>query len=173
MEKAVRALSFPLSVRLLSVPSLLCLLFLLCCVPVGRPCLQCDRRVRLLHEDYLLAAASATIEDQIELKKILDYAYVTYTTTSNQYSGVIGPLTFEAIQILEKGRQFLEIHLQTFVQKGLCPNKCGLLYQRVNELPFLSVQAAHLPLYHSGLRGVSSAGSRGGTGSVGLFPPLA
>uniref|UniRef100_A0AAZ3QRW2 Ig-like domain-containing protein n=1 Tax=Oncorhynchus tshawytscha TaxID=74940 RepID=A0AAZ3QRW2_ONCTS len=103
MEKAVRALSFPLFVRLLSVPSLLCLLSLLCCVPAGRPCLQCDRRVRLLHEDYLLAAASATIEDQIELKKILDYAYVTYTTTSNQYSGVI----------------------------GLCPNKCGLLYQRV------------------------------------------
>ncbi|XP_024294230.1 izumo sperm-egg fusion protein 1 isoform X1 [Oncorhynchus tshawytscha] len=156
MEKAVRALSFPLFVRLLSVPSLLCLLSLLCCVPAGRPCLQCDRRVRLLHEDYLLAAASATIEDQIELKKILDYAYVTYTTTSNQYSGVIdpttlyrasteyqsefdrfqgsqltGPLTFEAIQILEKGRKILEKHLQTFVQKGLCPNKCGLLYQRV------------------------------------------
>ncbi|XP_031685279.1 izumo sperm-egg fusion protein 1 [Oncorhynchus kisutch] len=189
MEKAVRALSFPLSVS-----SLLCLLSLLCCVPAGRPCLQCDRRVRLLHEDYLLAAASATIEDQIELKKILDYAYVTYTTTSNQYSGVIGrwllltsqahyqlchkgpdllvgvtehvntcgvcvppdpttlyrasteyqsefdrfqgsqltgPLTFEAIQILEKGRKILEKHLQTFVQKGLCPNTCGLLYQRV------------------------------------------
>nr|XP_046204276.1 izumo sperm-egg fusion protein 1 [Oncorhynchus gorbuscha] len=127
MEKVDRALS----VWLLSVPSLLCLLSLLCCVPAGRPCLQCDRRVRLLHEDYLLAAASATIEDQIELKKILDYAYVTYTTTSNQYSGVIGPLTFEAIQILEKGRKILEKHLQTFVQKGLCPNKCGLLYQRV------------------------------------------
>ncbi|XP_041740903.1 izumo sperm-egg fusion protein 1 isoform X2 [Coregonus clupeaformis] len=144
MEKAVRALSFPLSVRLLSVPSLLCLLFLLSCVPAGRPCLQCDRRVRLLHEDYLLAASSATVEDQIELKKILDYAYVTYRTTSNQYSGVIDPttlyrasteyqrpLTFEAIQILEKGRKILEKHLQTFVQKGLCPNKCGLLYQRV------------------------------------------
>eukprot|EP00063_Salmo_salar_P042239 XP_014017074.1 PREDICTED: izumo sperm-egg fusion protein 1 isoform X3 [Salmo salar] len=92
MEKAVRALSFPLSVWLLSFPSLLCLLSLLCCVPAGRPCLQCDRRVRLLHEDYLLAAASATVEDQIELKNILDYAYVTYTTTSNQYSGVIGLL---------------------------------------------------------------------------------
>ncbi|CAB1322119.1 unnamed protein product [Coregonus sp. 'balchen'] len=80
MEKAVRALSFPLSVRLLSVPSLLCLLFLLSCVPAGRPCLQCDRRVRLLHEDYLLAASSATVEDQIELKKILDYAYVSALT---------------------------------------------------------------------------------------------
>ena len=131
MEKAVRALSFTLSVRLLSVPSLLCLLFLLCCVPVGRPCLQCDRRVRLLHEDYLLAAASATIEDQIELKKILDYAYVTYTTTSNQYSGVIGRwllLTSQAhYQLCHKGPDLLvgvTEHVNTCVWCVRCA--CGV-----------------------------------------------
>ncbi|KAM4615779.1 izumo sperm-egg fusion protein 1 [Polymixia lowei] len=133
---------------------LLSLLTLLYCVPAGRACLQCDRRIKFLHKDLLLSAAS--VEDQIELTKIRDHAYVTYRQTSQTRSGVIDPttlyrasteyqsefdrfqniqhtgsVTFEAIQIMEKGRKILEKHLDTFIREGLCPNKCGLLYQRV------------------------------------------
>ncbi|XP_019907879.1 izumo sperm-egg fusion protein 1 [Esox lucius] len=148
MENRVRALSFP---------NLLYFIILVCIIPVVRPCLQCDHRVMLLHEDFLLAAASSSVEEQIELKKIMEHAVVTYKTTSEQMSGGLidlttlyrasteyqsefdrfqdsqlsGPLTFEAIQILEKGRRILEKHLHTFVQDGLCPNKCGELFQRV------------------------------------------
>ncbi|KAL0979238.1 hypothetical protein UPYG_G00182580 [Umbra pygmaea] len=148
MEKAFMVLSFP---------NILCFMSLLCSIAVGRACLQCDPRVILLHEDYILAAATASVEDQIELKKILDQAYINYRTTSQQLSGGVidlttlyrasteyqsefhrfqnsqpkGLLTFQTIQIVEKGRNILEKHLQTIFQEGLCPNKCGLLHQRV------------------------------------------
>ncbi|KAJ8005774.1 hypothetical protein DPEC_G00121380 [Dallia pectoralis] len=148
MKTAIRAVSFP---RFLS------LLILMFIIPVARPCLQCDGGISLVHEDFLLSAASSSVEDQIELTKILEHAYVSYITTSEQQSGGLidqtalyrasteylsefdrfrgskpsGPLTFETIQILEKGRKILEKHLQTFVLEGLCPNKCGRLYQKV------------------------------------------
>ncbi|XP_070761277.1 izumo sperm-egg fusion protein 1 [Enoplosus armatus] len=135
---------------------LLMLVSLLCCVPAAKACLQCDRRVRLLHEDFVLSAP--TVNDQIEMKKICDHAYVTYRETSREREGVIDPttlyrarteyqsefdrflktqhtgsVTFEAIQIMEKGRKILEKHLDTFIRDGLCPNKCGLLKQRVMD----------------------------------------
>ncbi|XP_029915189.1 izumo sperm-egg fusion protein 1 [Myripristis murdjan] len=135
---------------------LLTLVALLCCIPAGKFCLQCDRTIRLLHEDFILSAAS--VADQIELKKIRDHAHVTYQETSRERSGVIDPttlyrasteyqsefdrfqsaphtesVTFDAIQIMEKGRKILEKHLDTFIHGGLCPNKCGLLYQRVMD----------------------------------------
>ncbi|XP_078107208.1 izumo sperm-egg fusion protein 1 isoform X2 [Sander vitreus] len=133
---------------------LLVLVSLLCCVPAAKACLQCDRRIRLLLEDFVLSAP--TVNNQIEMKKICDHAYVTYRETSRERKGVIDPttlyrarteyqsefdrflktkhtgsVTFEAIQILEKGRKILEKHLDTFIRDGLCPNKCGLLKQRV------------------------------------------
>ncbi|XP_027131077.1 izumo sperm-egg fusion protein 1 isoform X2 [Larimichthys crocea] len=125
-------------------------------VPAASACLQCDRRIRLLHEDYILSAP--TVDNQIEMKKIRDYAYVTYKDTSRQRKGVIDPttlyrarteyqsefnvflktphtgsVTFEAIQIMEKGRKILEKHLNTFIHDGICPNKCGLLRRRVMD----------------------------------------
>ncbi|XP_042343497.1 izumo sperm-egg fusion protein 1 [Plectropomus leopardus] len=135
---------------------LLMLVSLLCCVASAEACLQCDRRIRLLHEDFVLSAP--TVDDQIEMKKICDHAYVTYRDTSRERKGVIDPttlyrarteyqsefdhflktehtgsVTFEAIQILEKGRKILEKHLDTFTRDGLCPNKCGLLKRRVMD----------------------------------------
>ncbi|XP_044051669.1 izumo sperm-egg fusion protein 1 isoform X5 [Siniperca chuatsi] len=126
---------------------LLMLVSLLCCVPAAKACLQCDRSVRLLHEDFILSAP--TVQDQIDMKKICDHAYVTYRQTSRERKGVIDPttlyrarteyqsefdrflktkhtgsVTFEAIQIMEKGRKILEKHLDTFIRDGLCPNKC-------------------------------------------------
>ncbi|XP_063753522.1 izumo sperm-egg fusion protein 1 isoform X2 [Eleginops maclovinus] len=123
------------------------LVSLLCCVPAAQTCLQCDRSIRLLYEDFVLSAP--TVDDQIEIKKICDYAYVTYRETSQERKGVIDPttlyrvrteyqsefhrflktqhsgsVTFEAIQILEKGRKILEKHLDVFIHDGLCPNKC-------------------------------------------------
>ncbi|XP_056134517.1 izumo sperm-egg fusion protein 1 [Lampris incognitus] len=145
-----------MGLRPLSMPMLLSLVVLLYSVPVREACLQCDRKIRLLHEDLLLSAAS--VQDQIELKKICDHAYVTYRETSKARSGVIDPttlyrasteyqsefdrflstvhtgsVTFETIQIMEKGGRILEKHLDKFIHGGLCPNKCGLLYQRVMD----------------------------------------
>ncbi|XP_070821264.1 izumo sperm-egg fusion protein 1 [Chaetodon trifascialis] len=135
---------------------LLMLVSLLCSVPAAKACLQCDRRIRLLHEDFVLSAP--TVDDQIEMKKICDHAYVTYRETSQKRKGVIdattlyktrteyqsefdrflktqhtGSVTFEAIQIMEKGRRILQKHLDTFSRDGLCPNKCGLLRRRVMD----------------------------------------
>ncbi|XP_062272657.1 izumo sperm-egg fusion protein 1 [Scomber scombrus] len=135
---------------------LLMLVSLLCCVPAAKGCLQCDRRIRLLHEDFILSDPS--VNNQIELKKICDYAYVTYRETSQKRKGVIDPttlyrarteyqsefdrflktqhtgsITFEATQIMEKGRKILEKHLDAFIHDGLCPNKCGLLNRRVMD----------------------------------------
>ncbi|XP_029960090.1 izumo sperm-egg fusion protein 1 [Salarias fasciatus] len=107
------------------------LLFLLCCIPAAMACLQCDRTVKVLHEDFILSAP--TVNDQIELQKISDHAYVTYRETSQARKGVIGPITFDTIQIMEKGRGILEKHLDAFIQDGLCPNKCGLLNRRVMD----------------------------------------
>ncbi|XP_026178090.1 izumo sperm-egg fusion protein 1 [Mastacembelus armatus] len=135
---------------------LLVVVSLLCCVPAAKACLQCDRRVKVLHEDLVLSAP--TVADQIEMEKICDHAYVTYKETSQERMGVIDPttlyrarteyqsefdrflktrqpgsITFDTIQIMEKGRQILEKHLDTFISDGLCPNACGLLYQRVMD----------------------------------------
>ncbi|XP_034451364.1 izumo sperm-egg fusion protein 1 [Hippoglossus hippoglossus] len=135
---------------------LLILVTLLGCVLAADACLQCDRRVRLLHED--LALSAPTVADQIEITKICDHAYVTYRDTSRDRKGVIdhttlyrasteyhsefdkflkthhsGPVTFEAIQIMEKGRRILEKHLDAFIRDGLCPNMCGLLNRRVMD----------------------------------------
>ncbi|CAJ1069115.1 izumo sperm-egg fusion protein 1 isoform X2 [Xyrichtys novacula] len=135
---------------------LLMLVSLLCCVCSAETCLQCDSKIRLLHEDFALSAS--TVDDQIELKKICDHAYVTYRDTSRHRKGVIDPttlyrarteyqsefdhflksqhtgsVTFEAIMIMEKGRRILERHLDTFIRDGLCPNKCGLLRRRIMD----------------------------------------
>lgn len=70
---------------------MLTLLSLLSIVPASDACLQCDRRMRRMHEDYILFASK--INDQIEMKKIRDHAYETYKSTSKERQGVIGELT--------------------------------------------------------------------------------
>ncbi|XP_030621915.1 izumo sperm-egg fusion protein 1 [Chanos chanos] len=134
----------------------LCIIFLLFVFPRAESCLQCTRVVRYLHEDFLAGVSDITVQDQIELKKIIDHAYITYRDTSRQYHGVIDPTTlyrarteyqsefrrhwteettgsihWDMITIVEKGKRILEKHLKVFVAEGLCPNKCGLLYQSV------------------------------------------
>ncbi|XP_029685881.1 izumo sperm-egg fusion protein 1 isoform X2 [Takifugu rubripes] len=130
--------------------------YLLCCVSAVKTCLQCDRRIRHLHDNFILSAPS--IADQIELKKICDHAYATYKDASLEREGLIdvttlyrvrteyesefdrflktpntGSVTFGAIQIFDKGREILEKHLDKFILEGLCPNKCGLLERRLIE----------------------------------------
>ncbi|XP_026198455.1 izumo sperm-egg fusion protein 1 isoform X2 [Anabas testudineus] len=135
---------------------LLMLVSLLCCVHAVKSCLQCDSRIRLLNEDLVLSASS--VAEQIEIQMICDHAYVTYRETSLERMGVIDPttlyrarteyqsefnrflntdhsgsLTFDTIQMMEKGRKILEKHLDIFIRDGLCPNTCGLLNQRVMD----------------------------------------
>ncbi|XP_028270987.1 izumo sperm-egg fusion protein 1 isoform X1 [Parambassis ranga] len=136
---------------------LLMLVSLLCWVPAPKACLQCDHKIRLLHEDFILSAPS--IVDQIEVKRIRDSAYETYKETSRERKGVIDPSTLyrarteyqsefdrflkikhtgsiaidQTIQIMEKGRKILEKHLDAFIHDGLCPNKCGILNRRVMD----------------------------------------
>ncbi|XP_029685882.1 izumo sperm-egg fusion protein 1 isoform X3 [Takifugu rubripes] len=132
--------------------------YLLCCVSAVKTCLQCDRRIRHLHDNFILSAPS--IADQIELKKICDHAYATYKDASLEREGLIdvttlyrvrteyesefdrflktpntGSVTFGAIQIFDKGREILEKHLDKFILEGLCPNKC------VSPLPIQTVRS--------------------------------
>ncbi|XP_037536219.1 izumo sperm-egg fusion protein 1 [Nematolebias whitei] len=135
---------------------LLILVSLLCAVHAAESCLQCDGSILRMHEDFILSAP--TMNDQIELQDICNYAYVTYQDTSKAREGVIDPttlyrakteyqsefdrflkmdhtgsLTFDTIQIMEKGRKILEKHLDAFISDGLCPNACGLLHRRVMD----------------------------------------
>ncbi|XP_067250050.1 izumo sperm-egg fusion protein 1 [Chanodichthys erythropterus] len=125
--------------------------------PRVRSCLQCDPVFRYVHEDFLSSVKGITVRDQIELKQIIEHAYVNYRETSRtSFRGVIDPTTlyrarteyqsefkrhwkedstgsvqWDMITIVEKGKRILQKHLEIFIAQGLCPNKCGLLYQRV------------------------------------------
>ncbi|XP_069036875.1 izumo sperm-egg fusion protein 1 isoform X2 [Lepisosteus oculatus] len=122
-------------------------------LPYVGSCLQCDRLVQFIHDDFL----EMHIQNQPSLKKVIDQAYVNYRLTSQHFQGVIDAstlyrarteyqsefhkflntprqekdLVFELIQVVEKGRGILEKHLKGFIETGLCPNTCGLMYQRV------------------------------------------
>ncbi|KAK7940521.1 hypothetical protein WMY93_003847 [Mugilogobius chulae] len=132
----------------------LLLLLLACATPEVRPCLQCERTVKLMHDNYVLSEPDAL--KQIELQKIVDYADVTFRETSQSRMGVIDFTTLyrarteyqsefdrflksttgstnEAVQMMEKAREILEKHLDAFIPDGLCPNKCGLLVRRVMD----------------------------------------
>ncbi|XP_078026741.1 izumo sperm-egg fusion protein 1 isoform X2 [Epinephelus lanceolatus] len=107
---------------------LLILVSLLCCVHAAEACLQCDRSIRRLHEDFVLSAP--TVDDQIEMKKISEHAYVTYRETSLERKGVIDPTT------LYRARTEYQSEFDRFLKTphtGLCPNKCGLLKRRVMD----------------------------------------
>lgn len=67
---------------------LLVLVPLLCGVHAAGCCLQCDSSIVRMHENFILSAP--TVNDQIELQDICDYAYVTYQDTSKVREGVIG-----------------------------------------------------------------------------------
>lgn len=62
--------------------------FLLCILPLVRACLQCDNRIRTLHDNLILSATS--VSDQIALKDICDQSYEEYKQSSQQRKGVIG-----------------------------------------------------------------------------------
>lgn len=70
-------------------PSLLIVL-LLCAFPSARPCLQCDRVVVYIHEDFLVSRGDLTVKDQKALQSIIDHGYVTFREASWPYHGVIG-----------------------------------------------------------------------------------
>lgn len=62
--------------------------FLLGILPLIRACLQCDNRIRTLHDNLILTAPS--VSDQIDLKTICDHSYEEYKSASQQRKGVIG-----------------------------------------------------------------------------------
>ncbi|XP_073765136.1 izumo sperm-egg fusion protein 1 isoform X5 [Danio rerio] len=140
----------------MTLPILLGWFLTLCSSHIVRSCLQCDQVIRYVHEDFLSTVKGIRVRDQIELKKIIDHAYTNYRETSKLLSGVIDPTTlyrarteyqsefkrhwkedrtnslqWDLITIVEKGKRILQKHLEIFIAEGLCPNKCGLLYQRV------------------------------------------
>ncbi|XP_073723772.1 izumo sperm-egg fusion protein 1 [Misgurnus anguillicaudatus] len=135
---------------------LLCWLLILSSCCSVKSCLQCDQVVRYVHEDFLSSVKGITVRDQIELQEIIQHAYNNYRETSRWFRGVIDPTTlyrarteyqsefkrhwkeqrtgslqWDMINIVEKGRRILQKHLELFVAQGLCPNKCGLFYQKV------------------------------------------
>ncbi|XP_060786998.1 izumo sperm-egg fusion protein 1 [Neoarius graeffei] len=133
-----------------------CWLILVCVIPGVMLCLQCDLAIRHMHEDFISTKHDMTVQEQMDLKKIVSNAYITYQDTSMQLSGVIdlttlyraqteyesefrrhwqepsiGAIQWDMINILNKGQRILKKHLEVFVAEGLCPNKCGLLFQSV------------------------------------------
>ncbi|XP_061881613.1 izumo sperm-egg fusion protein 1 isoform X2 [Entelurus aequoreus] len=132
------------------------LALMLCCATVSEACLQCDRSIRSMHEEFTLTGPTPAV--QIDLQKINNQAYANYKNTSLFLKGVIDPttlyrvkteyqsefnsflkkgrtgsITMAAITIMDKGRQILKKHLEVFIRDGLCPNKCGLLQRRVMD----------------------------------------
>uniref|UniRef100_A0AAV2MNX0 Ig-like domain-containing protein n=1 Tax=Knipowitschia caucasica TaxID=637954 RepID=A0AAV2MNX0_KNICA len=130
----------------------LLLLLLLNAVPAVRACLQCDRTISLMHDNYILSLPDAIV--QATFMNIINGGHDAFRETSLSHKGVIDLTTlyrarteyqsefnrftqtttgtlFEAIQIMEKGKNILKKHLEIFIVDGLCPNKCGLLVQRV------------------------------------------
>ncbi|TSO88084.1 hypothetical protein Baya_10531 [Bagarius yarrelli] len=126
--------------------SVCCWLVLVCVIPSARSCLQCDLAVRHMHDDFM-ATQQLTVQQQMDLKKIVSHAYVTYHDTSMQLSGLIdltslyraqteyqsefkrhwqepgtGFIQWDMIQILEKGKRILKQHLEDFVAEGLSGN---------------------------------------------------
>ncbi|XP_060927894.1 izumo sperm-egg fusion protein 1-like [Limanda limanda] len=134
---------------------LLILVTLLGCVFAADACLQCDRRVRVLHEE--LARSAPTLKEQDEITDIYKGAYERYKETSKERKGIIDFTSMyragteyrnefnlfrkrnphsgsnKAIWIVEKGKDILKKHLDIFIRDGLCPNKCGLLRRRVMD----------------------------------------
>lgn len=76
---------------------------LLCCVTAAEACLQCDRSIRIMHEDFILSAS--TVQDQISLKNICDQAYVTYIETSQERKGVIGEIKLFSSTVIMLGQK--------------------------------------------------------------------
>lgn len=76
-----------------------CWLVLVCVIPSVRLCLQCDLAVRHMHEDFMASKHEVTVQEQMDLTKIIDHAYITYQDTSTQLSGVIGVYGFIYIYI--------------------------------------------------------------------------
>ncbi|XP_066570280.1 izumo sperm-egg fusion protein 1 [Amia ocellicauda] len=112
-------------------------------------CLQCDRGVQRLHSAFL---ESWPMTEQAALARVIAYglsrptvgavidastlyrAATEYQTEFQRFLDASYPdkeIQFQLIQVVEKGRRILERHLTLFIQTGLCPNKCGVLYQRV------------------------------------------
>uniref|UniRef100_A0A3B1K9P2 Ig-like domain-containing protein n=1 Tax=Astyanax mexicanus TaxID=7994 RepID=A0A3B1K9P2_ASTMX len=57
---------------------------MVCLVSSVTSCLQCDRAVLNMHEDFIAAAKGVTIQDQMDLKEITDQAYTNYKKTSEE-----------------------------------------------------------------------------------------
>ncbi|KAK1787088.1 hypothetical protein P4O66_017468, partial [Electrophorus voltai] len=123
---------------------LLCCFWLLCAVPCVSACLQCDRPILHMHEDFIATVEGITIQDQMDLKQIVQHAYLTYQETSEHLRGLVDPTTlyraqteyqsefmrhwqeprmesiqWHMIKIVEKGRRILQRHLEVFVAEGL------------------------------------------------------
>ncbi|XP_024908964.1 izumo sperm-egg fusion protein 1 isoform X2 [Cynoglossus semilaevis] len=128
-------------------------LLLLFCLPTANTCLQCNRRVRHLHDNMI---QSSSLADELELQKIFSHGVEMFREISEKRKGVIDTttlyrvrdeyinefdrimdspfvviLTQKAISIVSKGQEILEQHLDSWIHNGLCPNTCGVLRRRV------------------------------------------
>ncbi|XP_034023607.1 izumo sperm-egg fusion protein 1 [Thalassophryne amazonica] len=130
-------------------------MFLICCISAAQACLQCDSRIRNLHQDYILSFSS--VLDQIIVTEYRDHAYTLYQQESLKGNGVVDsttlynavaeyqnyltneiernkpPVVSNAHYIMDRGRSILQKHLQESLSNNLCPNTCGILHQRVKN----------------------------------------
>ncbi|KAK3565387.1 hypothetical protein QTP86_007664 [Hemibagrus guttatus] len=129
---------------------------LVCVIPGIKSCLQCDLAIRHMHDDFMATKQKLTVQEQIDLKKILTHAYVTYQDTSTQLSGVIGSIQWDMIKILEKGKRILKKHLEVFVAEAH-----HLLAKEGEQvvldcfLPWHTLVVGHAEYYYSWKRGAT------------------
>lgn len=68
-------------------------LLLLFCLPTANACLQCNRRVRHLHDNMI---QSSSLADELELQKIFSHGVEMFREISEKRKGVIGRMNLHS-----------------------------------------------------------------------------
>ncbi|KAL2086268.1 hypothetical protein ACEWY4_017327 [Coilia grayii] len=130
--------------------SLPILLLVLCASNSAQSCLQCDRVVVFIHDEFFLSQKGLSVQEKKDLRDVINHGYVTFKEASWPYQGVIGPTTlyrarteyhseFKRFWQSERGKNSIHLDMMTILSKGLTILqkhlarffKEGVLYQTV------------------------------------------
>ncbi|KAL7827293.1 hypothetical protein SRHO_G00330110 [Serrasalmus rhombeus] len=116
---------------------------LLVCLGTGvRSCLQCDRTIRYMHEDFLSSVKGITVQDQMDLKGIIEHAYTTYQDTSMQLRGFSAEDGFEVVVVTEDSK--IVLNQLSVGEQGVY--RCLLLDKHGTELSRMYFMLTVTPL---------------------------
>ncbi|KAL2086226.1 hypothetical protein ACEWY4_017285 [Coilia grayii] len=106
------------------------LLLVLCASNSAQSCLQCDRVVVFIHDEFFLSQKVLSVQEKKDLRDVIDHGYVTFKEASWPYQGVIGPTTlyrarteyhseFKRFWQSERGKNSIHLDMMTILSKGL------------------------------------------------------